>query len=238
MHILPAIDLRGAQVVRLFQGDYDQMTVYNADPCAVAREFVEKGATNLHVVDLDGAKDGTLSNFETIRNLCQIGGLDIEVGGGIRDENRIKTYLDLGVRRVILGTVAVQDFDFTARMGQLYGDKIAVGVDTKDGYIATHGWKEVSSLKGEDFCKKLLEVGISTVIYTDIACDGAQKGTNLALYQRLTQIPGLKVIASGGVGSVAELKTLQDYGCYGAILGKALYAGTLDLKDAIEAMNA
>ena len=151
MQIFPAIDLSGGQVVRLYQGDYDQMTVYGQDPCAVAREFLDAGC--LHVVDLDGARDGTLANFESIAAIARQGGLFIEVGGGIRTEDRIREYLDLGVSRCILGTVAVKDFAFTARMAEKYGEKIAVGVDARDGYVAINGWKELSPEKGVDFCR-------------------------------------------------------------------------------------
>ena len=180
MKLYPAIDLRNGQVVRLTQGDYDKMTVYGTDPCAQARQFVAAGAKYLHVVDLDGAKDGTLSNYDTIAALAKQGGLYIEVGGGIRTEERIEKYLSLGVGRCILGSVAVTDFEFTARMLQKYGDQIAVGVDAKDGFVAIHGWKEVSAEKGVDFCKRLAAAGCKAIIYTDIACDGAMQGTNLA----------------------------------------------------------
>lgn len=234
MQIFPAIDLSGGQVVRLYQGDYDQMTVYGADPCAVARDFIAAGAKYLHVVDLDGAKDGTLANFESIASIAKQGGLYIEVGGGIRTEERIRQYLDLGVGRCILGTIAVKDFDFTARMAQKYGDKIAVGVDARDGYVAINGWKELSSETGIEFCKRLRDVGVKTVIYTDISRDGAEKGTNLELYRELAKIEGLDITASGGVSSLEELKELQAIGTHAAILGKALYTGRLDLKTVVE----
>ena len=234
MQIFPAIDLSGGQVVRLYQGDYDQMTVYGADPCAVARDFIAAGAKYLHVVDLDGAKDGTLANFESIAAIARQGGLYIEVGGGIRTEERIQQYLDLGVGRCILGTIAVKDFDFTARMAQKYGDKIAVGVDARDGYVAINGWKELSSETGIEFCKRLRDVGVKTVIYTDISRDGAEKGTNLELYRELAKVEGLNITASGGVSSLEELKELQTIGTHAAILGKALYTGRLDLKTVVE----
>ena len=234
MQIFPAIDLSGGQVVRLYQGDYDQMTVYGADPCAVAREFIAAGAKYLHVVDLDGAKDGTLANFESIAALARQGGLYIEVGGGIRTEERIRQYLDLGVGRCILGTIAVKDFEFTARMAQKYGDRIAVGVDARDGYVAINGWKELSSETGIAFCQRLADVGVKTVIYTDISRDGAEKGTNLELYRELVKIEGLNITASGGVSSLEELRELQAIGTHAAILGKALYTGRLDLKTVIE----
>ena len=234
MQIFPAIDLSGGQVVRLYQGDDDEMTVYGADPCAVARDFIAAGAKYLHVVDLDGAKDGTLANFESIAAIAKQGGLYIEVGGGIRTEERIQQYLDLGVGRCILGTIAVKDFDFTARMAQKYGGKIAVGVDARDGYVAINGWKELSEETGIEFCKRLRDAGVKTVIYTDISRDGAEKGTNLELYRELAKIEGLDITASGGVSSLEELKELQAIGTHAAILGKALYTGRLDLRTVIE----
>lgn len=237
MQIFPAIDLRGGQVVRLYQGDYDKMTVYGQDPCAVARDFIAAGAKYLHVVDLDGAKDGTLANFETIAAIARQGGLYIEVGGGIRTEDRIRQYLDLGVGRCILGTVAVKDFAFTARMAEKYGDRIAVGVDARDGYVAVNGWKELSGERGVDFCRRLYAAGVTAVIYTDISRDGAESGTNLDLYRELAEIKGLRVTASGGVSSLAELEELKRIGTHAAILGKALYTGRLDLKTVIAAVQ-
>ena len=234
MQIFPAIDLRGGQVVRLYQGDYDQETVYAADPCAVARDFLAAGARYLHVVDLDGARDGTLANFETIATLVRQGGLYIEVGGGIRTEERIRRYLDLGVGRCILGTIAVKDFAFTERMAQKYGDRIAVGVDARDGFVAVSGWKELSAERGVDFCRRLRDAGVKTVIYTDISRDGAEQGTNLDLYRELAEIEGLDVTASGGVSSIEELRELQTIGTKAAILGKAIYTGRLDLKTVME----
>lgn len=234
MQIFPAIDLRGGQVVRLYQGDYDQETVYAADPCAVARDFLAAGARYLHVVDLDGARDGTLANFETIAALVRQGGLYIEVGGGIRTEERIRRYLDLGVGRCILGTIAVKDFAFTERMAKKYGDRIAVGVDARDGFVAVSGWKELSAERGVDFCRRLHKTGVQTVIYTDISRDGAEQGTNLAVYRQLSQISGLDITASGGVSSLEELRELETIGVRAAILGKALYTGRLDLKTVME----
>ena len=222
MQLFPAIDLRGGKVVRLTQGDYSRMTVYGEDPCAQARAFLAAGARNLHVVDLDGAK-------------AKQGGLYIEVGGGIRTEERIETYLSLGVGRCILGSVAVTDFDFTARMLQKYGDRIAVGVDAKDGYVAIHGWKEVSAEPGVDFCRRLADAGCTAIIYTDIACDGAMQGTNLALYRQLAaEVPGVAFTASGGISSEAELLELKEMGTAAAILGKSLYTGALDLERCVQ----
>ena len=238
MQIFSAIDLRGGQVVRLYQGDYDKMTVYGQDPCAAARDFLAAGAGYLHVVDLDGAKDGTLANFDSIAAIAKQGGLYMEVGGGIRTEDRIKQYLDLGVGRCILGTIAVKDFDFTVRMARKYGDKIAVGVDARDGYVAVSGWRELSEERGVDFCRRLFGAGVRTVIYTDISRDGAERGANLDIYRELAEIRGLNVTASGGVGSIAELKALQAIGTHAAILGKALYTGRLDLKAVIGEVGA
>ena len=218
MQIFPAIDLRGGQVVRLYQGDYDKETIYGQDPCAAARDFLAAGAKYLHVVDLDGARDGTLANFDSIAAIAKQGGLYMEVGGGIRTEDRIRQYLDLGVGRCILGTAAVKDFDFTARMAQKYGEQIAVGVDAREGYVAVNGWKEL----------------VRTVIYTDISRDGAESGTNLALYRELAEIRGLDVTASGGISGIPELRELRAIGTRAAILGKALYTGRLDLRTVIQ----
>ncbi len=238
MQIFPAIDLRGGQVVRLYQGDYDQMTVYGQDPCTAARHFLAAGAKYLHVVDLDGARDGTPVNFDSIAAIAGQGGLYIEVGGGIRTEDRIRQYLDLGVDRCILGTVAVTHFDFTAKMVQKYGERIAVGVDARDGFVAINGWKELSTERGVDFCRRLHDAGVRTVIYTDISRDGAEQGTNLELYRELAEISGLDITASGGISSLEELRELERIGTKAAILGKALYTGRLDLKTVIQEVGA
>ena len=230
MQIFPAIDLRGGQVVRLYQGDYDRETVYGADPRAQAREFLDAGAQYLHVVDLDGARDGSAANFDSIAAIARQGGLYIEAGGGLRTEERIRRYLDLGVNRCILGTAAVKDFDFTARMARTYGDRIAVGVDARDGYVAVNGWKELSREKGVDFCRRLRDAGVKAVIYTDISRDGAGRGTNLELYQELVRIEGLEITASGGISTLEELRRLEGMGVRAAILGRALYDGRLDLR--------
>ena len=233
MKLYPAIDLRGGQAVRLYQGDYDQMTVYNADPVAQAQAFLDAGARYLHVVDLDGAKDDTTANLETIAAIAALGGLFIEVGGGIRDEARIRRYLDLGVGRCILGTVAVKDFGFTARMAQRYGARIAVGVDMKDGFVAVNGWREVTPEPGVAFCRRCAAAGVQAVIATDISRDGTLQGTNLDLYRELLTIPGLEVTASGGIARMEELAELQAMGCHAAILGKSIYTGAIDLAEAV-----
>lgn len=233
MEIFPAIDLKDGQAVRLFQGDYDQMTVYSNSPVEVARGFKAKGATNLHLVDLDGAKDGKLVNFETIKAIVKDVDVFVQVGGGIRDEERIRQYLDLGVSRVILGTIATQDFDFVVKMVEKYGEKIAVGVDVKDGFVAINGWKEITDIEGMEFCRKLKGIGLKTVIYTDISKDGGMQGTNIAAYEKLAEIQGLDIVASGGISFEHEIETLRDNKTYGAILGKAIYTGAIDLEKAI-----
>ncbi len=233
MTLYPAIDLRGGQAVRLYQGDYDQMTVYNPDPVAQAKAFAAAGASCLHLVDLDGAKDGSAANFETIRAITAATNLFTEVGGGIRNEERIRQYLDLGVGRCILGTVAVRDFDFAARMAAKYGEAIAVGVDMKDGYVAVSGWKEVTPEPGLDFCRRCAEAGVKALIVTDISRDGTLQGTNLELYRRLLTIPGVQITASGGIARMEELDELQAMGCHAAILGKSIYTGAIDLAQAL-----
>ncbi len=234
MEIFPAIDLKDGQAVRLFQGDYDQMTVYSNSPVEVAQSFKEKGATNLHIVDLDGAKDGKLVNFETIKAIVKDINMFVQVGGGIRDEKRICQYLELGVGRIILGTIATQDFDFVVKMVKKYGDKIAVGVDVKDGFVAINGWKQVTDIEGMDFCRKLRDIGVKTVIYTDISKDGGMQGTNLEAYHKLGEIEGLDIVASGGISYEEELKTLRTNRTYAAILGKSIYIGAIDLEKAIK----
>lgn len=233
MKLYPAIDLRGGQAVRLYQGDYDRMTVYNADPVAQAQQFIDAGAKYLHVVDLDGAKDDTTANLQTIAAIAKLGGLKIEVGGGIRDEARIQRYLDLGAGRCILGTVAVKNFDFTAEMAQKYGAQIAVGVDMKDGAVAVNGWKEVTPEPGVVFCRRCANAGVKAIIATDISRDGTMQGTNMALYRELLTIPGIEVTASGGIAAMSELAELSAMHCHAAILGKSIYTGAIDLAEAV-----
>ena len=233
MDLFPAIDLREGRAVRLYQGDYDRMTVYNPDPAAPARAFEAAGARCLHVVDLDGARDGTTANLESIRAIAGGCGLYIEVGGGIRDEARIETYLAMGVDRCILGTIAVKDFGFTARMARKYGPRIAVGVDLRDGCVAVAGWREVTPEPGLDFCRRCADAGVQAIIATDISRDGTLRGTNLELYRALLQIPGLRVTASGGIARMEELAELSAMGCHGAILGQSIYTGAIDLAEAV-----
>ena len=229
MEIFPAIDLRGGQVVRLKEGDYGQMKVYSPDPVEMARRFKAQGAANLHVVDLDGAKDGAPANFEVISRIAGEAGLFIQVGGGIRDDERVRRYLKASVGRVILGTAAVKNPPFLRAMVEKYGEKIAVGVDARDGRVAVSGWLEVTELDSLEFCRRLAALGVKTVIYTDIARDGRMEGTNLEAYRALRAIEGLDVVASGGISFEEEILALKEMGNYGAILGKALYENKLDL---------
>lgn len=233
MKIFPAIDLRDGKAVRLFQGDYDQMTVYSENPVDIARSFKAKGADNLHLVDLDGAKDGKLVNFDTIKAIVEEVDMFVEVGGGIRDEERIKQYLDLGVGRVILGTIAIKNPEFLKEMVDKYGEGIAVGVDARDGYVAINGWKEITDTESFEFCEYLRDIGVKTVIYTDISRDGGLQGTNMEAYKRLQKIEGLDVVASGGISFEEEITALKDVTA-AAILGKALYSGKLDLERALQ----
>lgn len=233
MIIFPAIDIKDGNVVRLFQGDYDQMTVYSEDPVQVAKTFKNCGASHLHLVDLDGAKEGRLVNFEKIKMIIQEANLFVQVGGGIRDMDRIKAYLELGVHRVILGTAAVTEPEFLKAAIDTYGDKIAVGVDVKNGNVAINGWQTITDLAAEDFLRTLDKIGLATVIYTDIAKDGGLEGTNLKAYESLQKDYSFQVVASGGVTYMEELQELKKMGLYGVILGKAIYAGSLILKEVV-----
>ena len=234
MLILPAIDLYDKKAVRLYKGDYEQMTVYSNNPLEIARDFEKKGATFVHLVDLEGAKNGTTPNIDIVRKIADYTSLDIEIGGGIRDEETIKKYLDLGVTRVILGTAAVTDSDFLERVTAKYKSSIAVGVDLKDGYVAIKGWTEKSQKTADEFFSYLSSIGVKTVICTDISKDGAMEGTNRALYKGLSEKYSMDIVASGGVSSLEDIEALREMNLYGAILGKAYYIGAVDLEKAIE----
>ncbi|MCM1365094.1 MAG: 1-(5-phosphoribosyl)-5-[(5-phosphoribosylamino)methylideneamino]imidazole-4-carboxamide isomerase [Faecalibacterium sp.] len=234
MIIFPAIDLFDGKAVRLFKGDYNQMTVYNENPLAQAKEFEQKGAKFLHMVDLEGAKSGDTPNLETIRLICENTDLFIELGGGIRNMETVEKYLSIGVDRVILGTAAVTDEKFLTEAAEKYKEKVAVGVDIRDGYVSIKGWTEQSQYTLEEFCQKLQNLGIKTVICTDISKDGAMKGANLELYKELSQKFSMDFVASGGVSSFDDVQALAQMNIYGAIIGKAYYIGAIDLEKAIE----
>ena len=234
MLIFPAIDLYEGKAVRLLRGDYAQMTVYSEHPEEIALEFSKAGAKWIHLVDLEGAKSGETPNLETVKKIVSVSGLSAEVGGGIRSMETVKTYLDAGVSRVILGTAAVTDESFLKEALATYGEKIAVGVDIKDGKVAIKGWTVASELDAIPFCEKLQKLGVRTIICTDISKDGAMMGTNHALYQTLSQQFDLQIIASGGVSSMEDVEKLAKLDLYGAIIGKAYYTGAIDLPRAIE----
>ena len=234
MYIFPAIDLFDKKAVRLYKGDYAQMTVYSDNPVEIAQDFVNCGAAHIHLVDLEGAKSGTTPNLDVIcqiKNACNV---FCEVGGGIRSLEVIDKYVSSGLDRVILGTAAVSDENFVKAAVQKYEEKIAVSVDIKDGFVAVHGWTEVSSVDAHSFCKKMQDIGVHTLICTDISKDGAMQGTNVPLYEQLSNDFSMQIIASGGVSSIENVKRLADMNLYGAIIGKAYYTGAIDLKEAIE----
>ncbi len=234
MNIFPAIDLYSGKAVRLFKGDYAQMTVYNDDPLSVAHDFESCGAKFIHMVDLEGAKDGTTPNLEVVKRIVDNTSLFVEIGGGIRSMEVADRYIESGVGRVILGTAAVSDREFLTAALKKHGEKIAVGVDIKDGRVAIKGWTETSGLDAFDFCRELQELGVRTVICTDISKDGAMMGTNRELYRALSEEFSLDIIASGGVSSLDDIKALRALELYGAIIGKAYYTGAIDLRTALE----
>ena len=234
MYILPATDLYDGKVVRLYKGDYAQMTVYSDKPLQVAKQFADCGAEFLHVVDLEGARDGTTPNRHIVEKLVEKSGMSVEIGGGIRTAETVKRYIDIGVERVILGTGAVTDPVFLQKMVEEYGDQIAVGVDIQDGFVAIKGWTEKSELECSTFFTSLQRIGVATVICTDISKDGALSGTNLSLYKDLSAAFSMQLIASGGITTLDDIVALREMGVYGAILGKAIYTGDLNLKDAVK----
>ncbi len=233
MLIFPAIDLYGGAAVRLFKGDYSQMTVYNTDPLAVAKDFEAKGASYIHMVDLEGAKDGTTPNLSVVKAVVENTGLRVEIGGGIRSMETVDKYISAGVYRVVLGTAAITDRPFLKAALEKYGEHIAVGADIKDGFIASKGWLETSSVSCEDFFADMESLGVRTVICTDISKDGAMRGTNRELYRSLSEKFSVDIVASGGVSSLEDVKALSDMKLYGAIVGKAYYVGAIELDAAI-----
>ncbi len=235
MHIFPAIDLYEGKAVRLFKGEYDKMTVYSERPWEISRDFKSCGARHIHLVDLEGARDGTTPNLPTIERIIAEGGLFCEVGGGIRSMETVEKYLSAGVDRVILGTAAVNDEKFLVSATEKYREKIAVGVDIKDGYVAIKGWTEKSAFTCFEFCERMKNLGVGTLICTDISKDGAMQGTNRELYKQLKEQLDVDIVASGGVSSMDDVRHLASLGLYGAIIGKAYYTGALDLREAVEA---
>lgn len=234
MIIYPAIDLYDAKAVRLFKGDYAQMTIYNDDPVSVANDFKASGATHIHLVDLEGAKTGTTPNFEVVKNIKETTNLFCEIGGGIRSMQVIDKYINAKVDRVILGTAAVTNEGFVEEAVKKYGDKIAVGIDIKGGFVAIKGWTEKSDIDAFDFCDKMQKIGVKTIICTDISKDGAMQGTNHNLYKELSERFDIDIIASGGVSSINDIEKLNTLDIHGAIIGKAYYTGAINLREAIE----
>ncbi|MBQ8283549.1 MAG: 1-(5-phosphoribosyl)-5-[Clostridia bacterium] len=234
MNIFPAIDLYGGKAVRLYKGDYAQMTVYNDNPLSVAKDFENQGAKYIHVVDLEGAKTGEPAHLDIVTQIVENTDLFLEIGGGIRNMATVEAYLSRGANRVILGTAAVTDETFLKEALEKYGNKIAVGADIADGRIAIKGWVEKSRYTVEEFFENMQALGVKTVICTDISKDGAMKGANLSLYKTLGEKYSLNIIASGGVSSMDDVLSLSKMGLYGAIIGKAYYIGAIDLKRAIE----
>ena len=234
MLIFPAIDLYGGKAVRLYKGDYEKMTVYSDQPLSVARDFEAKGAKWVHLVDLEGAKLGTTPNIDVVGAIAQNTRLCTEIGGGIRSMDTVERYFEAGVDRVILGTAAVTDEAFLCDAVAKYGEKIAVGADVKDGRIAIKGWVEKSEIEAFGFCRELEELGVATIICTDISKDGAMQGANHELYSSLSEKFKVNIIASGGVSSIEDVQLLRKMNMHGAIIGKAYYVGAIDLSEAIE----
>lgn len=238
MIIFPAIDIIQGKPVRLYRGDYNAVKNYDISCEQAASAFKAQGATHIHIVDLDGAKSGVAENADAVKRIMHVGGFFAEVGGGIRTQTQIEMYLSAGAGRVILGTAAIRDFDFTVDMIKRYGDSVAIGVDAADGKVAVQGWKKVTDTDSVEFCKRLAEFGAHNVIYTDISRDGTLLGTNLDVYSKLVRINGLKITASGGISSLSDIISLRDMGVHSAIIGKALYENKLSLFQAIDAACA
>ena len=238
MIIFPAIDLYGKKAVRLYKGDYAQMTVYSDNPIEIARDFERAGATHVHLVDLEGAKDGTTPNIDVVRDIAQNTSLFSEIGGGIRDMDTVAKYIDAGVDRVIIGTAAVTDRDFLLRAVEKYKDKIAVGADFRDGYIAIKGWLEQTEYTLDAFLSEMKDAGVQTVIITDISKDGAMQGTNRSLYREISAKYTFDVTASGGVSTLDDVRALAEMNLYGAIVGRAIYNGSIDLSEAVKITEA
>ena len=234
MNIFPAVDIYDGKVVRLYKGDYEKMTVYGDSPLAVALEFEKKGAKFIHMVDLEGAKTGSVPNLSHVTAVARETSLFVEIGGGVRSMEVVDSYIGAGVGRVIIGTAAIKDEPFLIKALEKYGEKIAVGADVKDGKIAIKGWTETSEITLDAFLSRMTALGVRTVICTDISKDGAESGTNLALYSELSQKYSIDIVASGGVSSISDVKALRKMNMYGAIIGKAYYTGAIKLEEALE----
>ncbi len=234
MKIFPAIDLFDKKAVRLYKGNYAEMTVYSENPIEIALDFKKSGAEYIHVVDLEGAKDGTTPNIEVVRKIANESGLFVEIGGGIRTMDVLDRYFSSGVSRAILGTSAVTDEEFLRAAVAKYGEKIAVGADVKDGYIAIKGWVEKSEYTLDEFFAKMVSLGVKTIICTDISKDGAMRGTNLEMYRALSEKYSIDIVASGGVSTLDDVRALAKMNMYGAIIGKAYYTGAINISDAVK----
>ncbi len=234
MIIYPAIDLYEGKAVRLFKGDYNEMTVYSDNPLEIAADFQRCGADHIHMVDLEGAKFGTTPNFEVVKKVKDNTDLFVEIGGGIRSMDVIEKYVEAGIDRVILGTAAVSSEGFVKKAVEKYGERIAVGIDIKDGFVAIKGWTEKSELEAFAFAKQMQDIEVKTLICTDISKDGAMQGTNHELYRELSEKFSMQIIASGGVSSLDDVKKLASLEIHGAIIGKAYYTGAIDIKEAVE----
>ena len=235
MIIFPAIDIKDKKCVRLTQGDFDKVNVYGEDPSLMAKKWADDGAEFIHVVNLNGSRDEIGINDETLSKVAKSVDVPIQVGGGIRDEKRVKELLDLGINRVIVGTMAIENKELLKELIEKYGaDKIVVSIDAKNGKVATHGWEKVSDIDSVDLCKELEQIGVKTIVYTDISKDGMLEGPNFDIYKELSQKTSLDIIASGGVTSIDDVKRLLDMNMYGAIIGKALYDNRIDLKEVLD----
>ncbi|MEE3492848.1 1-(5-phosphoribosyl)-5-[(5-phosphoribosylamino)methylideneamino]imidazole-4-carboxamide isomerase [Ruminococcus sp.] len=237
MLLFPAIDLVGGKAVRLYKGDYDKMTVYSDHPEEIALDFKNCGATHIHIVDLEGARDGGTPNLDTVLKTKKESGLFCEVGGGIRNMEVVDRYLSAGVDRVILGTAAISDEAFLKKAIEKYDARIAVGADIREGFIAVKGWLERSSVTADEFFERMQNLGVKTIICTDINRDGVMAGTNRDLYRTMSRRYSMDITASGGVSSMDDILALQKMDLYGAIIGKAYYTGAIDLKQAVEAVQ-
>ena len=237
MILFPAIDIVGGKAVRLYKGDYDKMTVYSDNPAEIALDFKACGAQHIHIVDLEGARDGGTPNLDTVLEIKKKAGLFCEIGGGIRSMEVVDRYLSAGIDRVILGTAAIKDEAFLKKAVEKYGERIAVGADIRDGFIAVKGWLERSEVTADEFFEKMQGIGVKTIICTDISKDGAMQGTNLHLYRTLSRRYSVDITASGGVSSMDDIKALAEMNMYAAIIGKAYYTGAIDLREAVKAVQ-